>query len=133
MARLADAIRAHLLSDPTISGAVGGTRYYPSMRTQGSALPAIVAEIDDEPLHDLTADSGSGFATVYLVCLATTEAAVADLAAAVRARVNGATSVLSLGERFGLRFIRSVSGLHASASGAETGIHSRTITLEASY
>ena len=68
-------VRALLLADPAVSAAVGGSRIYPLIRPQGSALPAItyqrVSRIRIDPLR-VPADAQVQNARLQMDCWAAT-------------------------------------------------------------
>ena len=83
-------VRALLLADPAVSAAVGGSRIYPLIRPQGSALPAItyqrVSRIRVDPFSradPLVADARVQNARLQIDCWAATYGDVKELAADV--------------------------------------------------
>lgn len=72
--------------------ALCGDRISPHQRLQGTALPALVYQIDDlEPIRGLSGTVGLTAATLTVTSIDTTYAGARGLAAAVIAALNGAT------------------------------------------
>lgn len=79
-----------LLADSAGVGAICGNRISPSSRLQGSALPALVYQVQSiEPIRTLGADAGLSAATFDVTAIATTYAAAKALADAAIAALDG--------------------------------------------
>ena len=73
-------------------GAIAGDRISPHQRLQGTALPALVYQLEDlEPIRGLAGTAGLTAATLTVTAIATTYAGARGLAAAVISALNGAT------------------------------------------
>jgi len=82
-------LRAVLAADATLTGLVG-TRIYPGVRPQGSALPAVVfLMISSLPDYHLGGPSGLESERVQIDCYGATYAAAMEVAAAVKAKLSG--------------------------------------------
>lgn len=100
-------VRTLLLADPIIAGAVGGTRIYPLIRPQGTALPAITYQRISRARYDpLDVPGTLADARLQIDCWAASYAAVKDLAADVCKVLNGYTE--SGTPRPALRAIRAL-------------------------
>lgn len=76
--------------------AICGDRISPHQRLQGTALPALVYQIDDlEPVRGLSGTVGLTAATLTVTAVASTYAGARSLAAAVISALNNATGTYS--------------------------------------
>lgn len=85
------AIYSLLAADAPV-GAIAGDRISPSSRLQGSALPAVVYQVQTiEPVRGLAGSAGLSLGTFDATAIAETYAAAKSLAEAVIAALDGAT------------------------------------------
>ena len=90
MATLEAELRTYTLAGATVAGLVG-TRMHARRLPQAPTLPAIVYQrIDTRRLHDLSGPDGLPRARMQVTCWGATPADAYSLAAAVRARLDGA-------------------------------------------
>jgi phage tail tape-measure protein len=80
-----------ILAGSTAVGALAGDRISPHQRVQGTALPAIVYQVEDlEPIRGLGGTAGLTAATLTVTSIAATYSGARGLAAAVIGALNGA-------------------------------------------
>jgi len=93
-----DVFAAHLRADATIVGLVG-ERIYPTVRPQGSSVPAIVYLVAEQPMRSLAGHTSKlTRVDCEVSCFARTNADARELARAVQGRVDEAVvSNLKLG------------------------------------
>jgi len=86
---LETAMRAYVLADATVAAAVG-TRMYSRKPPQTPGVPYIVYQrIDTRRLHDMDGPDGLPRPRVQIACWAANSTGAADLADAVRERLDG--------------------------------------------
>jgi hypothetical protein len=80
-----------ILAGNAAVGAIAGDRISPHQRVQGTALPAVVYQVEDlEPMRGLSGTVGLTSATLSVTAIAETYSSSRSLAAAVIGALNGA-------------------------------------------
>lgn len=86
---LEEGLRTYTLAGSAVAALVG-TRMYPRMLPQTPTLPALVFQrVDTRRLHDLAGPDGLPRPRMQITCWATLPLGAANLAAVVRARLDG--------------------------------------------
>jgi hypothetical protein len=123
-------LRAVLLANTAVAAAVG-TRIYPAMRVEDTALPAIVyttRRVESE--QALAEQAALAKSTLRYECVATTLATARDIAEKVRQAIAGRTAALGTIGRVAVRHLATEDLFIEPFDGSGDGLFSVTAEFE---